>query len=54
MVYPGAEMVRFATLPGMWERTITIGLAGKVWSATGWKIGWSVFTIFKNMKPNII
>ena len=26
----------------MYERTITIGSAGKTWSATGWKIGWSI------------
>ncbi|MEE6511219.1 hypothetical protein FKM82_017690 [Ascaphus truei] len=31
-----------ATLPGMWERTITIGSAGKTYSATGWKLGWSI------------
>jgi aspartate/methionine/tyrosine aminotransferase len=43
MVYPGNEMVRFASLPGMYERTITIGSAGKACSATGWKIGWFVF-----------
>lgn len=30
-----------ATLPGMWERTITIGSAGKTFSVTGWKIGWA-------------
>ncbi|KAI1710744.1 aminotransferase class I and II domain-containing protein [Ditylenchus destructor] len=27
-VYPGKEMIRFASLPGMWDRTITIGSAG--------------------------
>ena len=27
-----------ATLPGMWERTITIGSAGKTFSCTGWKV----------------
>lgn len=26
----------------MYERTITIGSAGKVFSATGWKTGWSI------------
>ena len=31
-----------ATLPGMWERTITIGSAGKTFSVTGWKLGWSI------------
>lgn len=30
-----------ATLPGMWERTITIGSAGKTFSVTGWKTGWA-------------
>merc|ERR1711970_1196395 len=29
MTYDGAEHIRMATLPGMWERTITIGSAGK-------------------------
>ncbi|VDN44690.1 unnamed protein product, partial [Gongylonema pulchrum] len=31
-----------STLPDMYERTITIGSAGKAFSATGWKLGWSV------------
>lgn len=34
-------MSNLATLPGMWERTITIGSAGKTFSVTGWKIGWA-------------
>jgi len=29
-----------ATLPGAWERTLTISSGGKTFSATGWKIGW--------------
>eukprot|EP00732_Lithocolla_globosa_P002187 Lithocolla_globosa_v1_NODE_1362_length_2632_cov_5.112534.p1 type:complete len:420 gc:universal NODE_1362_length_2632_cov_5.112534:768-2027(+) len=32
--------VSIASLPGMWERTLTVGSAGKVFSMTGWKIGW--------------
>ncbi len=32
----------FASLPGMRERTITIGSAGKIFGATGWRIGWTV------------
>ena len=40
MVYPGHEMIRFATIQGMYNRTITIGSAGKAFSATGWKLGW--------------
>jgi len=34
--------VHFASLPGMWERTITISSAGKTFSATGWQVGWSI------------
>jgi N-succinyldiaminopimelate aminotransferase len=33
--------VPIATLPGMWERTVTIGSGGKTFSFTGWKIGWA-------------
>ena len=32
----------FASLPGMWDRTITISSAGKTFSATGWQVGWAV------------
>jgi N-succinyldiaminopimelate aminotransferase len=32
--------VPIATLPGMAERTLSIGSAGKTFSVTGWKIGW--------------
>jgi kynurenine--oxoglutarate transaminase/cysteine-S-conjugate beta-lyase/glutamine--phenylpyruvate transaminase len=34
--------VPFASLPGMWDRTITISSAGKTFSATGWQVGWCV------------
>mmetsp|Transcript_27122 Transcript_27122/g.40789 ORF Transcript_27122/g.40789 Transcript_27122/m.40789 type:complete len:604 (+) Transcript_27122:628-2439(+) len=34
--------VHFASLPGMWERTITISSAGKTFSATGWQVGWAI------------
>ncbi|CDK01258.1 putative N-succinyldiaminopimelate aminotransferase DapC [Microbacterium sp. C448] len=33
--------VPLATLPGGWERTLTISSAGKTFSTTGWKIGWA-------------
>ena len=42
MTYTGEKHIRMATLPDMWDRTITIGSAGKTFSVTGWKIGWSV------------
>lgn len=41
LVYPGHEHIRICTLPGMWERTVTIGSAGKTFSVTGWKTGWA-------------
>ncbi|MFF5423761.1 MULTISPECIES: pyridoxal phosphate-dependent aminotransferase [unclassified Streptomyces] len=40
LVFDGAEHVPIATLPGMRERTVTIGSAGKTFSFTGWKVGW--------------
>lgn len=42
LVFSGSQHVKIATLPGMWERTITIGSAGKAYSVTGWKLGWSI------------
>ena len=41
LVYAGSEHVPFCTLPGMAERTVTIGSAGKSLSLTGWKVGWA-------------
>lgn len=35
------QHIPIATLPGMYERTITISSAGKTFSLTGWKIGWA-------------
>lgn len=41
MVFKPNKHIRIATLPDMWERTITIGSAGKTFSVTGWKTGWA-------------
>jgi aspartate/methionine/tyrosine aminotransferase len=38
----GQAFTPLATLPGMAERTIKIGSAGKIFSLTGWKVGWMV------------
>ncbi|GMI11961.1 hypothetical protein TrRE_jg9140 [Triparma retinervis] len=38
----GSPHISFATIPGMWERTLTMSSAGKTFSATGWKCGWCV------------
>lgn len=40
-VYDNAKHVRIASLPGMWERTITVGSAGKTFLSTGLKTGWA-------------
>ncbi|MEU3218878.1 pyridoxal phosphate-dependent aminotransferase [Streptomyces sp. NPDC006971] len=39
LVFEG-EHLPLATFPGMHERTVTIGSAGKTYSFTGWKVGW--------------
>jgi aminotransferase len=41
-LFNGREHVSIATLPGMAERTITIGGYSKTFSITGWRIGYSV------------
>jgi N-succinyldiaminopimelate aminotransferase len=40
LVFPGAEHVSLATLPGMRERTLVVSSGGKTFNTTGWKIGW--------------
>ena len=34
--------VPIATLPGMWERTLTVSSTGKTFSMTGWKVGYAI------------
>ena len=40
IVFDGRTFVPLATLPGMRERTVKVGSAGKIFSLTGWKVGW--------------
>src|SRR5947209_6792578 len=40
LVFAPAQHIPIATLPGMFERVVTVSSAGKVFSATGWKVGW--------------
>jgi len=40
LVFDDAEHTPLAAFPGMRERTVTIGSAGKTYSFTGWKVGW--------------
>jgi aspartate/methionine/tyrosine aminotransferase len=42
ILFDGAEHVPLATLPGMWQRTLTINSTGKTFSMTGWKVGYAV------------
>lgn len=42
MVFEGHKHVRLATLPDMFDRTLTVCSAGKTFSVTGWKIGWII------------
>ncbi|XP_024909859.1 kynurenine--oxoglutarate transaminase 3 isoform X2 [Cynoglossus semilaevis] len=42
ITYKGHQHIKIATLPEMWDRTITISSAGKTFSVTGWKLGWSI------------
>lgn len=41
LTFDDREHIPLATLPGMWERTLTLSSAGKSYSFTGWKIGWA-------------
>ncbi len=39
VVFDGARHIPLMALPGMRERTVKIGSAGKIFSLTGWKVG---------------
>ncbi len=41
LTFDGHAHVPLATLPGMFERTLTLSSAGKSYSFTGWKVGWA-------------
>lgn len=40
LVFDGRAHIPLMTMPGMRERTLRIGSAGKTFSATGWKVGY--------------
>ncbi|RMG81025.1 MAG: aminotransferase class I/II-fold pyridoxal phosphate-dependent enzyme [Chloroflexi bacterium] len=40
LIFDDAKHIPIASLPDMFERTVTIGSAGKTFGMTGWKIGW--------------
>ncbi len=41
LVFDGRRHRPIATLPGMFERTLSLSSAGKSYSVTGWKVGWA-------------
>lgn len=41
ITYPGSSPVSPATLPGMWERTVTINGFSKAYAMTGWRLGYA-------------
>ncbi len=40
LVFDGRAHIPLISLPGMHERCVRVGSAGKMFSLTGWKIGW--------------
>jgi N-succinyldiaminopimelate aminotransferase len=42
LVFDDYEHVLLATLPGMREGCLRISSAGKIFSLTGWKVGWAI------------
>lgn len=42
LTYDGTQHIPIATLPDMFERTITVSSGAKTFSMTGWKIGWAM------------
>lgn len=42
LTYDDNRLIRLASLPGMADRTVTIGSAGKLFSVTGFKVGWAI------------
>jgi aspartate/methionine/tyrosine aminotransferase len=42
VVFDGRRHTPLSSLPGMAERTVKVGSAGKIFSLTGWKVGWAV------------
>ena len=42
MVFDGTPHISVLTIPTLAQRSVKIGSAGKIFSMTGWKIGWAV------------
>ena len=42
IIYDGRKHISLATLPGMWERTVTCNSLSKTYSITGWRLGYAI------------
>lgn len=42
LTFDGHKHTRIASYAGMWDRTITVGSAGKSFACTGWRVGWLI------------
>ena len=42
ILYDGLQHIHMASLPGMWEQTVTISGISKTYSATGWRVGYVI------------
>jgi len=58
LIFDGLRHIPLMTLPGMRERTMRIGSAGKTFSLTGWKVGYvtaaaGLTTLVRNAHQNL-
>ena len=42
LTFDGRKHIPFATVGNNWERTVSIYSGGKLFNATGWKVGWTI------------
>ena len=42
LVFDGKETTLFASLGNNYNRTVSVFSGGKLFSATGWKVGWAI------------
>lgn len=40
LIFRPAQHIPISSLPGMFERTVTVSSSGKSFSTTGWRVGW--------------
>ncbi len=51
LTFDGHSHTRIASFAGMWDRTITVGSAGKSFACTGWRVGWLIGPITSSPPP---